>query len=83
MILCCKCMIFRSIGASLDTKTREKFAVWAEQTFDSANCFPRNGSVFDGYIDFKQGAKWRSWDEIVPPFTYLPRALAVTTPESF
>ena len=26
--------------------------------------------------DFKQGAKWRSWDEIVPPFTYLPRALA-------
>ena len=36
-----------SIGASLDTKTREKFAVWAEQTFDgpSGNFFPRNGSV--------------------------------------
>jgi dynein heavy chain len=63
-----------SVGAALDTKSREKFAVWAEQTFDSANCFPRNGSVFDGYIDFKQGAKWRSWDEIVPPFTYMAEA---------
>jgi dynein heavy chain len=58
-----------SIGASSDSKSREKFAQWAENVFD-ANFFPRGGGVFDGYIDFKQGFKWRSWDEIVPSFVF-------------
>merc|ERR1719174_2317414 len=62
-----------SIGASVDSKSREKFGQWAESAFD-ANFLPRNGGVFDGYIDLKAGPKWRSWDEIVPSFAYNPEA---------
>merc|ERR1719387_1805036 len=58
-----------SIGASVDSKSREKFAQWAESAFD-ANFLPRNGGVFDGYIDLKAGPKWA---ESAFDANFLPR----------
>jgi dynein heavy chain len=60
-----------SIGATVESKSRQQFATWAETLFESVS-FPRTGSVFDGYIDFKSGPKWKNWDEIVPAFDYSP-----------
>lgn len=58
-----------SIGGSCDTKSRQMFAQYCEQEFESVS-FPRGGSVYDGYVDFAKGNRFLPWEDLVPKFTY-------------
>ncbi|KAF4741996.1 hypothetical protein FOZ62_025000 [Perkinsus olseni] len=58
-----------SIGGSCDTKSRQMFAQYCEQEFESVS-FPRGGSVYDGYVDFVKGSRFLPWEDLVPKFAY-------------
>jgi dynein heavy chain len=58
-----------SIGGSCDAKSRLQFAREIEAMFSIVS-MPRNGGPYDGYINFYEGPKWKSWSELIPAFTY-------------
>ncbi|KAF4654403.1 hypothetical protein FOL47_009992, partial [Perkinsus chesapeaki] len=58
-----------SIGGSCDTKSRQLFAQYCEQEFESIS-FPRGGSVYDGYVDLNKGSRFLPWEDLVPKFSY-------------
>jgi len=66
----CFCWAFTwTIAGSCDPKTRGMFAREIENWFPSVS-MPRNGGPFDGFVNFHEGPKWKSWTEIVPKFQF-------------
>ena len=59
-----------AFGGPCDTRSKQAFETWAERTFQDLS-LPRDGGVFDGFIDLKTGiSKMRRWVELVTTFKY-------------
>ncbi|CAJ1374166.1 unnamed protein product [Effrenium voratum] len=58
-----------TIGGSCDAKTRGMFAREIENWFPNVS-MPRGGGPYDGFINFYEGPKWKSWTDIVPKFVF-------------
>ncbi|CAK8985673.1 unnamed protein product [Durusdinium trenchii] len=66
----CFCFAFTwTIGGSCDAKTRGMFAREIENWFPNVS-MPRGGGPYDGFINFYEGPKWKSWTDIVPKFVF-------------
>ncbi|CAL1172366.1 unnamed protein product, partial [Cladocopium goreaui] len=66
----CFCFAFTwTIGGSCDAKTRSMFAREIENWFPNVS-MPRGGGPYDGFINFYEGPKWKSWTDIVPKFVF-------------
>ncbi|CAE7499104.1 DNAH6, partial [Symbiodinium sp. CCMP2456] len=58
-----------TIGGSCDAKTRGMFAREIENWFPNVS-MPRGGGPYDGFINYHEGPKWKSWTDIVPKFLF-------------
>merc|ERR1719265_2753126 len=58
-----------SVGGSSDPKSRKLFERELENWFPNVG-MPRGGGPYDGYLNFHEGPKMKSWNELVPGFTY-------------
>eukprot|EP00434_Breviolum_minutum_P018350 symbB.v1.2.016191.t1/scaffold1223.1/size130870/4 len=66
----CFCFAFTwTIGGSCDAKTRGMFAREIENWFPNVS-MPRGGGPYDGFVNFYEGPKWKSWTDIVPKFVF-------------
>jgi dynein heavy chain len=58
------------VGGNLDAKSRSRFSEWF-RTNMSAGRFPRDGSVFDYFINPKTG-EYQRFDSVTAPFRHKP-----------
>jgi dynein heavy chain len=58
-----------SIGSTGNSRTRNQFGKELEGWFEQVT-MPRNGGVYDGYINFNVGPKWQGWETIIPQFQF-------------
>jgi dynein heavy chain len=58
-----------TIGSTGNSRTRNQFQKELEGWFDGVS-YPRNGGVYDGYINFTVGPKWQDWNNILPAFQF-------------
>ena len=63
-----------SIGATMaDPLLRQNFGHFSETLFEAVK-FPRGGSIYSGFLDYRNGPEFRPWEDLAPSFSFLPGA---------